>query len=637
MTIRRIISVFFAFVIILLTISSVIVVFNFREFKKNKHLQNTIHLTIQDLENTTLLLDEFFVNPNKRVLLQLRLQTDSFYHSKSFESLEEFKDTFDLIIPLTAKRRDFLTVLDNFYILLEREPLRDEIMEETASLLFVISHEMKSYMSALHGQAQRRIARDNLILFASFLILQIVLSGLLLFVLIWLHKGFLGRILRMDRLAGNIAHGDYSKYLPIERNDELTGLARSFNVMQNAIREQMDNLAGERDKFSIILSSIGDAVLAVDVSGKIYIMNPVAEYLTGWKFSEAVGRSFHEIARIFNSATREPVKNSLQRVLDTGEQYELLEQKTLVCRTGEEFLIHDSAAPVFNRDGEITGAVLVFRDITDQIHLQEVMVQTEKMVSIGELAAGVAKEIAAPLTDMTQTITGVLESLSLDNDANQSSAAVADLSRAKVHTFLSNKGTLDKLLSIKESAAWVMRILEKMLMFAGNKTESKRSSDITELLDNTLELARSDYELRNMYDFRKIIIVRDYAKELPKVLCDPSGLQQVFLNIIRNGVQSMYAAKTDPPRFFLRVYKDEERRRVCVEISDNGPGMDESVRKRVFEPFFTTSQKGKGRGLGLSIAYFIITDNHDGEIEVRSTPGVGARFIMQLPYGMLEQ
>jgi signal transduction histidine kinase len=113
------------------------------------------------------------------------------------------------------------------------------------------------------------------------------------------------------------------------------------------------------------------------------------------------------------------------------------------------------------------------------------------------------------------------------------------------------------------------------------------------------------------------------------VPCEESKIQQVFFNLIQNGAQAMSVAGTANPRFVFRVRRDGENLR--VEIEDNGPGMAEDVRRRIFEPFFTTKAVGEGTGLGLSVSYFIVVENHGGALEVDSAPGKGTVFTMTLP------
>jgi signal transduction histidine kinase len=152
------------------------------------------------------------------------------------------------------------------------------------------------------------------------------------------------------------------------------------------------------------------------------------------------------------------------------------------------------------------------------------------------------------------------------------------------------------------------------------------------LMDKTVELAANDYDLKKKYDFRHIELVRDYAPDLPGIHCTPTEIEQVLLNLLKNSAQAMAGRpkdSTEPPRITLRTRLQHDK--VCIQVLDNGPGMDEETRKRVFEPFFTTKSVGEGTGLGLSVSYFIITTNHGGSFTVDSEPGKGACFTILLP------
>lgn len=185
--------------------------------------------------------------------------------------------------------------------------------------------------------------------------------------------------------------------------------------------------------------------------------------------------------------------------------------------------------------------------------------------------------------------------------------------------------------AVIESGTRAVRIVDNMLSFSRRSGSSLKRHSLPELLDKTVELASNDYDLKKKYDFRQIEIRREYEKGLPQITCEGSQLQQVFLNILKNGAQAMasHIPSGKPPLLTLRIRRN--RGHLDIEIEDNGPGMDDATRKRAFEPFFTTKRVGVGTGLGLSVSYFIITENHNGSMTVDSKPGKGARFTITLP------
>lgn len=156
-----------------------------------------------------------------------------------------------------------------------------------------------------------------------------------------------------------------------------------------------------------------------------------------------------------------------------------------------------------------------------------------------------------------------------------------------------------------------------------------RPEDINRLIDNTVEIAKNDYDLKKKYDFRYIRITRDYDPDLKPVVCTAMEIEQVILNLLKNAAQAMAGKQQKSPEIVLRTRR--EGAYIRIEVRDNGPGMDRKTGKRIFEPFYTTKSIGMGTGLGLSVSYFIITGNHKGMMSVESEPGKGAAFIIQLP------
>ncbi len=283
------------------------------------------------------------------------------------------------------------------------------------------------------------------------------------------------------------------------------------------------------------------------------------------------------------------------------------------------------------------GAVIRLDDVTDRVKLEEVMVHTEKMMSVGGLAAGMAHEINNPLAGIMQSVQVVQNRLSHDFEKNHQEAEKCSITLDSLQCYLKSRDIPSMLNSILDSGERASRIINNMLSFSRKSSSRYTPCDIEELLDKTVELASNDYDLKKKFDFRKIEIIRKYDENISKVRCDGGTVQQVFLNILKNAAQAISLAreKADPhlaktePRIVLRLY--ETSGYMNIDIEDNGIGMEESIRKRIFEPFFTTKSIGIGTGLGLSVSYFIIRENHRGTIQVTSSPGKGSIFTISLP------
>ena len=210
-------------------------------------------------------------------------------------------------------------------------------------------------------------------------------------------------------------------------------------------------------------------------------------------------------------------------------------------------------------------------------------------------------------------------------------AEKAGVSMEAIGDFMEDRGIPRMINNIIDSGQRVANIVENMLSFARKSESKKMSHKLDDLLDKTLELAATDFDLKKQYDFKTITIQKEYEENLPSVPCEPAKIQQVLLNLFRNGAQAMQESKIKKPQFILRTRNEPSHQMLCLEVEDNGPGMNEATRKRVFEPFFTTKPERVGTGLGLSLSYFIITENHGGEMIVESSPGFGTKFIIRLP------
>ncbi|NTW98816.1 MAG: GHKL domain-containing protein, partial [Geobacteraceae bacterium] len=195
---------------------------------------------------------------------------------------------------------------------------------------------------------------------------------------------------------------------------------------------------------------------------------------------------------------------------------------------------------------------------------------------------------------------------------------------------LEKRGIFDFIGHIRTAGMRASNIISNMISFSRRNDSGAECVNLSTVLDRVLELAGTDYDMKKKYDFHRIELLRDDAADLPPVQMVVTEMEQVLLNILKNAAQAL----ADSP--VLRQPKISLRTRlsggmVVLEIEDNGPGMDEATRLRIFEPFFTTKEVGVGTGLGLSVAYAIVTKGHNGSIDVQSRAGEGSRFTVKLP------
>ena len=271
-------------------------------------------------------------------------------------------------------------------------------------------------------------------------------------------------------------------------------------------------------------------------------------------------------------------------------------------------------------------------DITEKKRLEETIVQAEKMISIGGLAAGMAHEINNPLAGILQGIQNVRRRFSEDISANSKAAQGLGISFADMLQYMKERKVLETLDGIQQSGERAARIVQNMLNFSRGSSAVPVSCNINELLDQTIEIVSNDFDMKKKYDFKKIRIVRNYDQKCMEEKCIPSELEQVFLNMCKNAAQAMndkdYPEGSSPE---LQLTTEVEDESVIIRIRDNGPGIDPNSRKHIFDPFYSTKSPGLGTGLGLSVSYFIVAENHGGSLEVFSQPGEWTEFVISLP------
>lgn len=460
--------------------------------------------------------------------------------------------------------------------------------------------------ASMKTSSVREMLKETLI--ESILVsLSVLIAGGLLATL--LAHSFAKPITELTKATEEIASGNFDKHVNVGGSTELKLLSKNVNVMTNSIRETINDLNDSRENLRTTLYSIGDGVITTDTKGLVTRLNPVAEKLTGWSLIEAKGKPLEEIFNIINADTRRTVENPAARVVKSGEIIELADNTVLISKEGHERHIADSGAPIKNSDGQLTGVVLVFRDVTQQNLMEEQLRQSQKMDSIGQLAGGVAH-------DFNNMLTGIIGSAEL---------MAYDLEKHKI-----NDRNLQTIFNAAKRAA---DLTQKLLAF------SRKGKIVSTTIDIHSAIQKSVDILGHSIDKNIELSMNLHAPD-SQIIGDPSQLESAFLNL---GVNARDAMPKGGVLCFStsNVILDEDfcnrtsfdispGSYIEVSVSDTGDGIRKEMQKKIFEPFFTTKEVGRGTGLGLAAVYGTVV-GHKGMVHLYSEPDEGTIFKLYFP------
>lgn len=416
---------------------------------------------------------------------------------------------------------------------------------------------------------------------------------------------------------------------PGHQGDEIGLLVDKGNRVFEEYRQhiwQQEEAEAELNRLRNLLSNVVDSMpsslICVDVDFHVIQWNRQAERVTGIAASQATGQN---LISVFPQLAQEMghIRSAIHKGLSSHDQ-------RLKFTAEDVVRCYDVTIYPLTTNG-IDGAVIRVDDVTERVRIEEMMIQSEKMLSVGGLAAGMAHEINNPLAGILQNIQVMQNRIQRDLPSNIKAAEACGTTIESVAQYLAERKVYDMIERIRESGKRAAQIVENMLSFSRKSSRRLEPQDMNELMEQSLALAANDYNLEGGFDFRQIEIIREYGEDLPPVYCESSQIQQVLLNLLKNGAQAMaeHRGMEGGSRFILRIRGDSQS--VRLEIEDNGAGVPEDQVKRIFEPFFTTKPIGVGTGLGLSVSYFIIKENYGGDLFVETASSGGACFILQLP------
>lgn len=392
-------------------------------------------------------------------------------------------------------------------------------------------------------------------------------------------REFESRIVKSDRSTIDVAIS--TKTLHSDEKSYRVVIAADITEQK---KKELDLL-----RFSNVIQYTINPIQITDARGVMVYVNPAFEKTTGFTKEELIGRNPNILSS--GKYDREFWRKVWSHILSGKMWVGQLENKR---KDGLPFHTELVISPIVDAGGKVVGFLGAHRDITEQKMLEEQLVRSQKMESIGTLAAGIAHEVGNPLTSISSLVQ-VIQRTTNDQFAKE------------------------KLELIKNQINRIARIIRDLVDFSRPSTYVIKPTDVNSLLRDALNIVQYGKKVKSI-DF-----VVELGESLPELQVVPDQLVQVFINILINGVDALEGTSGT-----ISVSSRMRGNTVEVVVSDTGKGIKKEDREKIFEPFFTTKEVGKGTGLGLWVSYGIVR-NFGGDIAVVSRPGQGSTFIVTLP------
>lgn len=351
-----------------------------------------------------------------------------------------------------------------------------------------------------------------------------------------------------------------------------------------------EDLKVSEERYKTLIENMEDIIYITDAGRKLKYFNNSFERSTGYSQEELIGKN---LMGLFSKKSVDRVEKTWKNQVN-GEDVGIFNME-ISTKEGEIKIIETHERVLWDK-GKIVLVYGLGRDVTRRKMLEEHLIQSEKLASMGEMLSGIAHEINNPLTAIIGNSQLLMRRSDLDYDV------------------------MKKMDTIQKESARVHKIVQNLLSFARKKEIRKEMTDINNIIIDVCDLMTYSMKVNN------IKVNLDLEDKLKKACIDASQIKQVFINVLNNAIDAL----TDVGGGIIDIKSYKEKDKIIVEFKDDGPGIPDDVRKKIFDPFFTTKDVGKGTGLGLSISYGIIK-NHNGEIYVESEGGVGTKFTVSLP------
>lgn len=353
-----------------------------------------------------------------------------------------------------------------------------------------------------------------------------------------------------------------------------------------------DQLQATRLRYSDIIEHSAEAIISLDNEGRITSWNRGAEQMLGWPRDEIIGKPVAIIVpdKLIELKELEYIDAEMQK----GGYIQNFETERLT-KKGEKKLVNLTESYVRNKDNETVGRSLILRDLTDVKMREEQIQQSERLATVGHMAAGVAHEVGNPLTAI--------------------SSLVQVCQRKTDDDFIQ-----DQLKKVREHIQRINKIVRELVDFSRPSSMQTEHVQINEVIKSAVGLLKHDARCRDV-NFKL-----NLSHNLPAISCVPDQIHQVLVNLLLNAVDAM--KDTAKPK--VTVSTSRQQNIIKLTVADVGKGIKAENQPRIFEPFFTTKDVGRGTGLGLSVSHGII-NKMGGAIRAESEYGEGTIFIITLP------
>jgi PAS domain S-box-containing protein len=412
-----------------------------------------------------------------------------------------------------------------------------------------------------------------------------------------------------------------------------------------------EELKKTNKKYNTLFNNIQDVYCKTTTDGIILEISPSAYELSGYKREELLGKNYKFI---FNNS------NDGKLISEELKKNKIVHDRVVMIKRKDKKIKYCSFSLKLVNDTNNIVIIGILRDISERKkaednlkktnenlvatnkqlkEIQKQLVQQEKLASIGQLAAGIAHEINNPagfvmsnlrnfkeyMKDLEKLILhfNKIDNISSPNKLTEYISEIGEI-KAEIDLEFLLEDTDELLEESIEGISRISDIVNNLRNFARqDQIQVFKKTDVNEVIKNTLKLVKNEIK----YDAE---VISDFAK-LPRITANPNLLTQVFTNIFINAAQALRANKKDDQMGKIMINSSTSDRSVKLEITDDGPGIPSSIINKIYDPFFTTKEAGKGTGLGLNIAYDIIVNKHKGEIFCESEKDKGTKFIIKLP------